>query len=77
MKAIYEVNIDFDEASKAWLMNKRRVDESYVYICGATTKKGKCCQNKRYRCFFQPPLPKKQEQGLLVLDKIEKQKKIK
>lgn len=49
MKAIYEVNIDFDESSKAWLMNKKRVDESYVYICEAITKKGKCCQNKRYR----------------------------
>ena len=49
MKAIYEVNIDFDEASKAWLMNKKRVGELYVYICGATTKKGKCCYNKKYR----------------------------
>ena len=27
----YEVNIDFDEASKAWRENKRRVGESWVY----------------------------------------------
>jgi len=27
----YEVNIDFDEASRAWRANKRRVGESWVY----------------------------------------------
>ena len=27
----YEVNIDFDEASKAWRENKRRAGESWVY----------------------------------------------
>ena len=28
---LYEVNIDFDEASAAWRSNKRRVGESWVY----------------------------------------------
>jgi hypothetical protein len=31
MQPKYEVNIDFDEASKAWRENKRRVGESWVY----------------------------------------------
>jgi len=32
LKLEYEVNIDFDEASKAWRANKRRVGESWVYV---------------------------------------------
>jgi hypothetical protein len=28
---LFEVNIDFDEASVAWRSNKRRVGESWVY----------------------------------------------
>lgn len=29
---LYDVNIDFDEASAAWNRNKRRVGQCYVYI---------------------------------------------
>ena len=49
MEGYYEVNINFEEASKEWNKNKKRVDQSYIYICGLTTKKGTCCQNKRYK----------------------------
>lgn len=31
-RPLYEVNIDFDEASAAWNRNKRRVGQSYEYI---------------------------------------------
>lgn len=38
-KPIYEVNIDFDEASELWKANKRRIGEGcYRYVCA---KKGK------------------------------------
>ncbi len=49
MTPIYEVNIDFDDAIREWNRNKKRVDQSYVYICGEMTKKGTCCQNKQYK----------------------------
>ena len=53
MTRIYLVNIDFDEASREWNRNKKRVDQSYVYICSAVTKQGNSCQNKRYKnCNF-------------------------
>lgn len=39
------VIIDFDEASCAWMQNKKRVGQSYVYICGKSLKNGKTCQN--------------------------------
>lgn len=35
----YEVNIDFDEASRAWRENKRRVGESWVYKTKPEPKK--------------------------------------
>ncbi len=42
-----EVNIDFDEASKAWMQNKRKITNGcYVYTCIATTKKGEPCKCK-------------------------------
>ena len=31
-RPVYEVNIDFDEASAAWNRNKRRVGQCYEYI---------------------------------------------
>ena len=31
-KPLYNFDIDFDEASRAWMLNKRRVGESYEYI---------------------------------------------
>ena len=53
MTRIYLVNIDFDEASREWNRNKKRIDQSYIYICGAMTKQGTSCQNKRYKnCEF-------------------------
>ena len=49
MEFCYKVYIDFDEASRAWNLNKKRVGQSYVYICGCLTKKGSNCLNKRYK----------------------------
>ena len=40
-----EFKIDFDEASRAWMQNKKRVGQSYVYICGKSLKNGKTCQS--------------------------------
>lgn len=39
-----EFKIDFDEASRAWMQNKKRVGQTYVYICGKLLKNGKTCQ---------------------------------
>ena len=48
-RQIYEVNIDFDEASKAWKSNKTSIGNgSYKYICLQKTKLGKPC--KREAC---------------------------
>ena len=42
--AIYEVNIDFDEASRLWEYNKKRIGSgSYKYICCVLNKSGKKC----------------------------------
>ena len=40
------VHIDFDEASRAWNRNKRRVGQSYEYIDGLTTRSGSHYQKK-------------------------------
>ena len=46
-KSLYEVNIDFDEASEAWKSNKKsNGNGTYVYICMETTKKGNKCARK-------------------------------
>ena len=43
----YEVNIDFDEASDAWLQNKvKNAQCVYSYICGHITKRGTRCMHK-------------------------------
>ena len=43
----YEVDIDFDEASDAWLQNKVKSAYCvYSYICGHITKRGTRCMNK-------------------------------
>jgi len=48
-KPLYEVNIDFDEASRAWKANKKpTVNGCYKYICLTKTKQGKAC--KREAC---------------------------
>jgi len=52
--ALYEVNIDFDEASAAWRSNKKPVgDGTFKYICFGITKTGNKCvreplQNSEY-----------------------------
>ena len=47
---IYEVNIDFDEASEAWNSNKIRTSNGeYKYVCGEhNTHTGKYCKRKLY-----------------------------
>lgn len=42
-----EFKIDFDEASRAWMQNKKRVGQSYIYICGKSLRNGKTCLNTR------------------------------
>ncbi len=41
-----DVDIDFDEASRAWYMNKKRISNAMCeYICMGKTKTGKpCCR---------------------------------
>lgn len=36
-------DINFDEASEAWMRNKKRVGQSYIYICGHKTKQNTTC----------------------------------
>ena len=44
MDVPYPVDIDFDEASKAWRANKKKnKDGTFSYICGATRSNGKVC----------------------------------
>jgi hypothetical protein len=40
------VHIDFDEASREWNKNKRRVGQSYEYVGGLTTRSGGFYQKK-------------------------------
>lgn len=53
-RVIYDVNINFDEASDAWRENKKSIGNgSYKYICCCLTKSGKKCgiisiQNQMY-----------------------------
>lgn len=44
---LYEVNIDFDEASKAWKANKKYIGNgSYKYVCCCITKTGNKCNKQ-------------------------------
>ena len=45
--ALFQVDIDFDEASNAWKANKKSTGNGcYKYICSARTKAGKdCCRD--------------------------------
>ena len=46
-KPLYEVNIDFDEASRAWKANKKYVGNgTYKYVCCSITKTGNNCNRK-------------------------------
>lgn len=50
-----EVNINFDEASDAWMKNKiKTTDGEYKYICGAICKNGNKCLRitNNTRCFY-------------------------
>ena len=58
---LYTVDINFDEASKDWHLNKRRQGHEYIYICLETIKteqsgKNKICGKKCYQynstCFI-------------------------
>ena len=61
---LYPVDINFDEASKDWHLNKRRQGHEYIYICLETCKpdktdksgKTKICGKKCYQynstCFI-------------------------
>ena len=45
---IYDVNIDFDDASKCWRENKKHVGNGqFQYICGSTKTNGNLCIRKR------------------------------
>jgi hypothetical protein len=47
IQPLYEVNIDFDDASKQWHANKKFVGNGmYKYICPKITKKGNVCGKK-------------------------------
>ena len=55
IKPLFEVNIDFDEASQYWNANKKRTGEgSYKYVCGKPLKNGNFCKrnikNDKYTC---------------------------
>jgi len=46
----HEVEIDFDQASRLWMANKRRLKNGmYRYICCSIMKTGKRCQRKPVR----------------------------
>ena len=43
---MFSVEINFDEASDAWRMNKVPIDNgNFKYVCGALTKRGARCKN--------------------------------
>ena len=45
LKQIYEVNIDFDEASAAWKANKKSTGGGcYKYVCEHRNKNNKKCR---------------------------------
>jgi hypothetical protein len=44
---LYEVNINFDEASEAWRANKKYIGNGhYKYICCQKTKAGNQCKRE-------------------------------
>jgi hypothetical protein len=46
-KQLYEVNINFDEASEAWRANKKSIGNGmYKYLCVKRCKNNNCCANK-------------------------------
>ena len=53
---LYEVKIDFDEASKAWLANKKSLCNGYYkYVCNVEKNKlicGKSCYKELTCCWI-------------------------
>jgi len=46
-KGLYEVNIDFDEASREWKSNKKSTKNGcYKYVCIQITKSGNQCKRE-------------------------------
>ena len=53
-KPMYDVNINFDEASNLWRSNKKCIGNgSYKYICIQKTKSGNQCKREKMNdsCF--------------------------
>jgi hypothetical protein len=49
----YEVNIDFDEASRMWNSNKKKLKNCcYEYVCGKELQSGCFCKKKIYKSEF-------------------------
>ena len=49
-RPLFKVEIDFDDASKAWLANKKSIGNGcYKYTCIKITKTGKKCKNDSLR----------------------------
>lgn len=47
ISAVFEVIIDFDEASNIWKSNKKSTGNGcYKYICSKKTKAGNCCKRE-------------------------------
>jgi hypothetical protein len=43
----YDVNIDFDEASRLWNSNKKKKHSGcYEYVCGKQLQNGEFCKKK-------------------------------
>jgi len=48
---MYSVDIDFDEASRAWRANKKKLPNGeFAYICGAQRSGGKVCTKEKSKC---------------------------
>jgi hypothetical protein len=46
-RQLYDVKIDFDEASEAWKANKKSIGNgSYKYVCAKRSKNNKICAMK-------------------------------
>ena len=52
-KLEYEVNIDFDEASRLWNSNKKKKQNGcYEYVCGKHLSNGEFCKKKIKNSLF-------------------------